>query len=214
MAVERISRGRWKSEAAADQDSDKLLTFRHTFQITLLACSLPLRPVTGFAFFFPAQIGFDVVLLPVVAGVGQALVHYGVEAGVLLDEDLAEGAVLAEQDSLQADQFQQGQEDGDQARSERVWLSRRRKATGLSSMVRRRARNWIIWPTVTESSSTSKTGRERTRSRISRKMRTRSTVSAAISGSADSRPGTRGTRGWSRWRLRAFASAAASGRRF
>ncbi len=39
------------------------------------------------------------------------------------------------------------------ARSELVWLSRRRSATGLSSMVRRRARNWIIWPTVTESSS-------------------------------------------------------------
>ena len=70
------------------------------------------------------------------------------------------------------------------ARSERVWLSRRRRATGLSSMVRRRARNWIIWPTVTESSSTSMTGRLRARSRMSRKMRTRSTVSAAISGSA------------------------------
>jgi hypothetical protein len=33
---------------------------------------------------------------------------------VLLDEDLAEGAVLAEQDGLQADQFQQRQEHGDQ----------------------------------------------------------------------------------------------------
>ena len=39
------------------------------------------------------------------------------------------------------------------ARSERVWLSRRRNATGLSSMVSRRVRNWIIWPTVTVSSS-------------------------------------------------------------
>jgi hypothetical protein len=38
------------------------------------------------------------------------------------------------------------------ARSLREWLSSRRSAMGLSSIVSRRPRNWIIWPTVTESS--------------------------------------------------------------
>jgi hypothetical protein len=45
-------------------------------------------------------------LLPVV--VNQALLHDGVEAGVLLDEDLAEVNVLAQENGLEADQFQQG----------------------------------------------------------------------------------------------------------
>jgi hypothetical protein len=50
----------------------------------------------------PANSGSDSIsiLLPVIAGVGQAFVHYGIEAGVLLDEDLAELAILAEQDGL------------------------------------------------------------------------------------------------------------------
>jgi len=46
---------------------------------------------------------------------------------------------------------QQRQEHGISARRF-AWLNRRRRATGLSSMVRRRTK--IIWPTVTESSST------------------------------------------------------------
>lgn len=54
-------------------------------------------------------------LPPIVAGVAHALVHDGVEARVLLDEYLAEGAVLAQQDGLQADQLKQGQEHGDES---------------------------------------------------------------------------------------------------
>src|SRR5580658_3534871 len=42
---------------------------------------------------------------PIVTGVSQALIHRGVEAGVLLDEDLAEVPVLVEQDGLEAHQF-------------------------------------------------------------------------------------------------------------
>src|ERR1019366_4659848 len=48
-------------------------------------------------------------LPPVVSGVGEAVIHHVLEADVLLDEDLAEGAVLAEQDGLKANQFQQGE---------------------------------------------------------------------------------------------------------
>jgi len=53
-------------------------------------------------------------LPPVVPGVHQAFIHHRIETGVLLDEDLAELAVLAQEDGLQADQFQQGQEHGDE----------------------------------------------------------------------------------------------------
>src|ERR1035437_6602851 len=60
------------------------------------------------------NISYNERLPPVVAGVGQAFVHHRVEAGVLLDEDLAELAVLAEQDGLEADQLQQRQEHGDE----------------------------------------------------------------------------------------------------
>jgi hypothetical protein len=94
-------------------------------------------------------------------------IHHGVKAGVLLDEDLAELAVLAEKDGLQADELKKSARNmAMSARSDLVWLSRRRSATGLSSMVRRRVRNWIIWPTVTESSSTLRMGRLRARSRM------------------------------------------------
>ena len=41
------------------------------------------------------------LLAPIVASVGQALVHHFVEAVALLDENLAEGSILAEQDRLQ-----------------------------------------------------------------------------------------------------------------
>jgi hypothetical protein len=58
---------------------------------------------------------------------------------VLLDEDVAEGAVLAEQDGLERTSSSSARNMATRARSERVWLSRRRRATGLSSMVRRRA---------------------------------------------------------------------------
>jgi len=50
--------------------------------------------------------GFSRTLPPVVVGVGEAIVHHGVEIGVLLDKDFAEGAVLAEQNRLKADQLQ------------------------------------------------------------------------------------------------------------
>ncbi len=42
-------------------------------------------------------------LAPIIERVGDSIVHYGIEAGVLLDEDVGEGAILAEQDGLQAD---------------------------------------------------------------------------------------------------------------
>jgi len=104
--------------------------------------------------------------------------------GVPLDEDIAEGAVLAEQNGLQADHLSS---------------ARNMATTGAPSGCGEAAaqgtaclpwpgggQNRIIWLTVTESSSTSRMGRLRARSRMSRKMRTRSTVSAAISGSAAS----------------------------
>jgi len=43
---------------------------------------------------------------PVVTGLEEAGVHDGVESRVLFDEDLTEGAVLAEEDGLEAHQFQ------------------------------------------------------------------------------------------------------------
>jgi len=49
-------------------------------------------------------IGYE--LAPVVAGLEEALVDDGVEAGVFFDEDLAEGAVLAKEDGLEPDQLQ------------------------------------------------------------------------------------------------------------
>ncbi len=52
-------------------------------------------------------------LAPVVAGVGQALIHRGVEAGVFLDEDFAEVPVLVQQDGLQAHQLKKRKEHGD-----------------------------------------------------------------------------------------------------
>jgi hypothetical protein len=42
------------------------------------------------------------LLSPVVAGVAQALVHDVVEAGAFLDEDFAEGAVLPQENGLEA----------------------------------------------------------------------------------------------------------------
>lgn len=41
-------------------------------------------------------------LLPVVAHLAEAFVDHGIELGALLDEDLAELPILAEQDGLQA----------------------------------------------------------------------------------------------------------------
>src|SRR5579863_1139444 len=52
---------------------------------------------------------------PVVTGVGQALIHRGVKAGVLLDEDFAEVPVLVEQDGLQAHQLKKRKEHGDES---------------------------------------------------------------------------------------------------
>src|SRR5208282_2703822 len=57
---------------------------------------------------------------------------------------------------------------------------------GRSSSASRRCRYWIIWPTVTVSSSTSRIGRLRARSRICWKVLTRSITSAASSGSVPS----------------------------
>ena len=54
-------------------------------------------------------------LTPVIVSAGQSFVHYRVEAGVFLDEDLAELAVLAEKDGLEADQLKQTQEHGDES---------------------------------------------------------------------------------------------------
>src|ERR1700735_1576563 len=48
-------------------------------------------------------------LSPVISRTSQPLVHHGVEAGVLLDEDVAEGAILAEQNGLKANQLKQCQ---------------------------------------------------------------------------------------------------------
>ena len=44
----------------------------------------------------------------------EAFIHNGVEAGVLFDENLAKLAVLAEEDGLEADKFEQGQEHGNE----------------------------------------------------------------------------------------------------
>ena len=52
-------------------------------------------------------------LPPFICCVCQSLVDYGIETAVLLDENLREGAVLAKQNGLQTDQFEQGQEHGD-----------------------------------------------------------------------------------------------------
>jgi hypothetical protein len=43
------------------------------------------------------------LLMPVVAGVGKAFVHHRIEAGVLLNENLRKGPVLAQQNSLESD---------------------------------------------------------------------------------------------------------------
>lgn len=53
-------------------------------------------------------------LPPIIPRVAQAIVHHGIEAGVLLDEDLAELPVLAKQNRLQTDHLQQCQEHSDQ----------------------------------------------------------------------------------------------------
>ena len=89
--------------------------------------------------------------------------------------------VLAQQHRLQPHQFQQRQKHGNQRPLRARVTQQPAQATGLSSIISRRVRNWIICPTVTESSSTLSTGRLRGRSRMSRNTRTRSTVSAAIS---------------------------------
>ena len=51
-------------------------------------------------------------LTPLVGRVDQALIDDAVEAAALLDKDFREGAVLAEEDSLQADEFQKREEHG------------------------------------------------------------------------------------------------------
>src|SRR5580700_3542112 len=54
-------------------------------------------------------------LPPLVGGVGEAFIYDGVEAGPLLDKDLGEGAVLAEQNRLEADEFEEGKEHSDES---------------------------------------------------------------------------------------------------
>ena len=67
--------------------------------------------------------------------------------------------VLAQQHRLQPHQLQQRQEHGRSAPAPTcVWLSSLRSATGRSSIISRRVRNWIICATVTASSSTLKVG--------------------------------------------------------
>ena len=52
---------------------------------------------------------------PLVGGGGDAFVHHGVEAGALFDEDFGEGLVLAKKYCLEANEFEQSQEHGDES---------------------------------------------------------------------------------------------------
>jgi hypothetical protein len=51
---------------------------------------------------------------PVVGGLHHALVHDGLEGGMLLDVNLAEVVVLPQQDRLQTDQLKERQEHADE----------------------------------------------------------------------------------------------------
>ena len=53
-------------------------------------------------------------LSPFVGGVGEAFVHDRVEAATFLDEDFGEGAILAKKDGLEANEFQQSEEHGNE----------------------------------------------------------------------------------------------------
>jgi hypothetical protein len=63
----------------------------------------PRRPSRGLAFSSISKNRSELILSPIIERVSQPLVHHRVKAGVLLDEDVAEGAVLAQQDGLHTD---------------------------------------------------------------------------------------------------------------
>src|SRR5579859_4435453 len=60
------------------------------------------------------NIRFNTLLAPIILSAGGDFIDYRLELGVLLDENLAEVAVLIEEDRLQADEFQKCQEHGNQ----------------------------------------------------------------------------------------------------
>jgi hypothetical protein len=69
--------------------------------------------ITGICFFFyrAKSLWTRRILPPVVLRVRKSLIHHRIEASLLFDEDFREGAVLAEQNSLEADEFKESQED-------------------------------------------------------------------------------------------------------